>query len=253
MGRLDEAIDGFRAALRLTADRAEAHCNLGHALLRQGKFQQAALEFRTGHTLGSKRPGWPYPSAQWLRQAEQLAQLDGRLPAILAGYDRPRNAGERLNLAGLCHIVHKLHGAAAQFYRDAFAENPQLADDLNAHHRYNAACAAALAGCGQGKDADKLDAKECVRLRQQALDWLRADLKAWRQVLEKSAAKAGPVIAQRMRQWLQDTDFAGVREGEALSRLPEAEHKDWRKLWQEVEQLRQRAAQPPKAASSARP
>ena len=51
---------------------------------------------------------------------------------------------------------------------------PKLADNLAAVHRYNAACAAALAACGQGNDADNLDGKECARLRGQALDWLRA-------------------------------------------------------------------------------
>jgi hypothetical protein len=50
-------------------------------------------------------------------------------------------------------------------------------------HRY----ASALAGCDQAKDADKLDAKERTRLRQQALDWLWAELKASRQLMEKDA------------------------------------------------------------------
>jgi hypothetical protein len=36
--------------------------------------------------------------------------------------------------------------AAARWYSEAFAAQPKLADDLNAGHRYEAACAAALAG-----------------------------------------------------------------------------------------------------------
>jgi serine/threonine protein kinase/Flp pilus assembly protein TadD len=252
-GQLPQAEMEFRAVLQVKADHPEAHCNLGHALLRQGKFQQAVPEFRSGHTLGSQRPDWRYPSAQWLRQAEQLAQLDNRLPAILQGTDRPRDVSEQLACAKLCGQFRKHYAASVRFFSEVFVEESQLADDLNAQHRYNAACAAALAGCGQGADAGKLDAKECVRLRGQALDWLRADLKAYQQVMEKSASKAGPAVAQRMQKWLQDTDFAGVRGDEALSRLPEAERKDWQKIWQEVEQLRQRAAQPPKTASSSRP
>jgi len=39
-----------------------------------------------------------------------------------------------------------------------------------------AARAAALAAARKGEDAAKLDTKEQARLRQQALDWLRADL-----------------------------------------------------------------------------
>jgi hypothetical protein len=133
--------------------------------------------------------------------------------------------------------------SATRFYQEAFASDPKLAENVRAGQRYSAAFSAALAGCGQGKDADKLEAKERARLRQQALDWLRADLKAYRQLMEKNADKAGPEIAQRMQHWLQDTDFAGVRGPEALARLPEAERKEWQKLWQEVEALRQRAAE----------
>jgi hypothetical protein len=172
----------------------------------------------------------------------------------LAAYHRTAFIQTRCLLAQMCQMPDKKRYAASLcFYREAFAEMPKLADDLKAQHRYNAACAAALAGCGQGKDADKVDSKERARLRQQALDWLRADLKAYRQVLEKLAGKADPVIAQRIQHWLQDEDFAGVRGAEALGKLPEAERKEWQKLWQEVEALRQRAAEGPTKASSARP
>jgi hypothetical protein len=82
---------------------------------------------------------------------------------------------------------------------------------------------------------------------------VRADLKAARRVLEKSAGTAGPAVAQRMQQWLQDTDFAGVRGEGALAKLPPAERRDWQTLWQDVEALRQRAAPPPQEAGPAQP
>jgi serine/threonine protein kinase/Tfp pilus assembly protein PilF len=242
-GRLDEAIDEYREAIRLNKDFALAHINLGDCLIQKGQFRQAVKELRCGHELGSKNPRWPYPSAQWLRNCERLLELDGKLPAFLSGQKQPADNAERLGLAQLCEMPCKKHYAAAErFFRDAFDEAPKLADDLNAQHRYNAACAAALAGCGEGQDADKLDDKERARLRQQALDWLRADLKAYRQVMEKSASKDDLAIAQRMQHWLKDDDFAGVREADALARLPEAERPQWHKLWQEVEALRQQAA-----------
>jgi hypothetical protein len=77
-----------------------------------------------------------------------------------------------------------------RFYSEAFADDPKLADDLRTRHRYNAACSAALAGCGQGADADKPDDQERARLRQQALAWLRADPAAWCQLLEKEPEQA---------------------------------------------------------------
>jgi tetratricopeptide (TPR) repeat protein/tRNA A-37 threonylcarbamoyl transferase component Bud32 len=252
-GQLDEAIAEFREAIRLKKDFAEAHCYLGDVLEQKGQFAEALVYLRRGHELGSKKPRWPYPSAQWARNCERLVELDGKLPAILSGQRQPADTAERLMLAWMCQRHQHRHAAAVRFYREAFDAEPKAAGHLNAHHRYNAACSAALAGCGQGKDADKLDEKERARLRQQALDWLRADLKAYRQVMEKVADKAGPAIAQQMRHWLHDADFAGVRGAVALARLPEAERADWRQLWQEVEALRQRAAQRSAPASTARP
>ena len=41
-------------------------------------------------------------------------------------------------------------------------------------------------------------------------------------------------MQQRLREWQQDADFAGVR-GEALAKLPEAERKAWQQLWADVE------------------
>ncbi|HEY7423918.1 MAG TPA: hypothetical protein VH682_06700 [Gemmataceae bacterium] len=211
-------------------------------------------ELRCGHELGSKNPRWPFPSAQWVQNCERLVELDGKLPAILSGQKQPVDTAERLALAQLCQMpCKKCYADAVRFFRDAFDEGPKLADDLDAQHRYTAACAAALAGCGLGQDADKLDTKERARLRQQALDWLRADLKAYRQAMEKSAGKDGPAIAQRMQHRLKADDFAGVRGAESLAKLPEAERTEWQKLWQEVEALQQRAAERPAAPPSARP
>jgi len=99
-----------------------------------------------------------------------------------------------------------------------------------------------LAGCGQGKDADQTDHKERAGLRRHALDWLRADMAAYRQMLEKEPDKARPVVVKQMAHWQQGTDFAGVRGTEALAKLPEAEQAGWTKLWQDVAALGKQAA-----------
>jgi hypothetical protein len=136
-----------------------------------------------------------------------------------------------------CLPARQLYAAAARFYAEAFRIQPQLAGAQPSELRNNAACAAALAGCGQGKDAEALSPEERARLRQRALEWLRAEVAAWRAVLERARGKAAPVVAQQMAHWLQDTNFAGVRGPEALARLPKEEREAWQKFWAEVEQL----------------
>src|SRR5262249_39652791 len=47
-------------------------------------------------------------------------------------------------------------------------------------------------------------------------------------------------------------DFA-CRRGAGLANLPEGERRDWQRLWQEVEAVRQHAAGPPNPANPGRP
>jgi tetratricopeptide (TPR) repeat protein len=74
-GLLDEAIAEYRQALRIRKDLPLAHLNLGIALQRQGQFAQALAALRRGHELGSRQPGWRYPSAQLVRHAEQFGRF----------------------------------------------------------------------------------------------------------------------------------------------------------------------------------
>jgi hypothetical protein len=127
--------------------------------------------------------------------------------------------------------------AAVRFFKEAFADEPQLIADVPSEPRYDAACAAALAGCGQGKDADQSDDKERARLRRQALKWLRHDLAAWRSLLKEVPAK----VRTKMRHWLKDPDFIGVRGTDALARFSEAERPDWQKLWADVAETLRKA------------
>jgi tetratricopeptide (TPR) repeat protein len=242
-GDLEGAIRAYRAAIEHNPQSAEAHCNLGYALRDQGRFREALEALRTGHALGSKKANWNYPSAQWVSDVERLVELDGKLPAILQVKARPKDPAEQIDLADLCARYRGLTATAARLYAEGFAAQPTLAEDVRAGHRYNAACAAALAAGGQGKDADKLEDRERARLRRQALTWLRADLAAWRKQWEVDEAKWRPVVRQTMQHWLADTDLAGVRGLDALARLPEAERRDWQQLWADVQDLSAKAGE----------
>ena len=94
----------------------------------------------------------------------------------------------------------------------AFQADPKLADETQAHHRYNAACAAALAGCGQGKDEPPLDEAAKTPCAKQAIDWLKADLVVWTRQVEAGPPQARQLAAQILQQWKADTDLAGIRE-----------------------------------------
>jgi serine/threonine-protein kinase len=240
-GKLDEAVAAYREALRLKPGDAVYHNNLGDALKAKGRLDEAITEFREAIRLNKN-----YALARNnLREAEQMAKLFKRLPAVLEGKDQPKDAAERLAFARLCQLYRKEYAAAVRFYAEAFAVEPKLADKVGGEDRYNAACAAALAGCGEGRDAAGLDDKERARLRRQALEWLRADLGAWRQLLEKGPDQARPAVAKTLQHWLADADFAGVRGPEATAKLPEAERQAWQQLWKDAADLLKRAQRTP--------
>jgi tetratricopeptide (TPR) repeat protein len=244
-GKLDEAIAECRRAIELKNDFAEAYCNLGLILQAQGCFTDGLAAIERGHELGSARPDLRDRSAKLVQEAEQLVAIDARLPKLLSGEAQPDGAGDSINIARFCQLPCKeLNANAARFFARAFADEPKLAENLELQDRYNAACAAALAGCGQGKDAADLTPMERLRWRRQALTWLRADLGAWQQVLTRDPDRSRPIIAKTIQHWLADTDFNGVRAPDALAQLPTEERAAWASLWADVTNLLARAKGP---------
>jgi serine/threonine-protein kinase len=240
-GDLGGAIGEYQKAIAIHPKLAQAHIGLGQALLAKGRFAEA----RTGtrRALQLLAPGHPLHSfvTQQRRQCELWLKLDAKLPAFLKGDAQPADATEQLALAMLCQHYKKRYAAAAGFYTGAFAADADLADNLQRQYRYNAARAAALAAAGKGQDAAKLEAKERMRLRKQALGWLQDDLAAWTRLAEKGPAKARAIVERTLRHWQKDPDLAGLRDAAALAKLPEEEQKAWRKLWAEVQAVLKKA------------
>jgi hypothetical protein len=152
------------------------------------------------------------------------------LADVLAGKAQPASPPERVELANLAQQPYRAcYARAVSLYAEAFAARPRLA----AQHRYNAACAAARAGTGQGKDADKLDATARAHLRYAALSWLQSELSA-----HASRLAEGPEAAAASRQallhWRRDADLAALRDPDRLAKLPEAERTAWANLWGHV-------------------
>jgi tetratricopeptide (TPR) repeat protein/tRNA A-37 threonylcarbamoyl transferase component Bud32 len=243
LGKLSEAIAADREAIRLMPDYAEAHCNLGAALKDDGRFREALDEVRKGHELGSKRVDWPYQSAQWVRELEWLRSVETRLPEVLRGEDKPRNAFERIVYAKLAYKA-KRFAPSARLYAESLRADPALAEDEKAGNRYNAACAAALAGGGKGEDKPPPDEPEKARYRTQAIGWLEAELAYWSRQIETGNPQVKSAVSQTLVGWKADSDLAAIRDPAELAKLPESEQKTCLTFWADVETLLKQAQGP---------
>jgi serine/threonine-protein kinase len=228
-----EAIKHFRKAVHVQPGLAKAYLGLGGALFQGGQFPEALGAFQRGRDL--LQPGDPLrqPLSQTIHWAE-----------VLSGQAQPANDAVRVELAQLCQRQEMgRYVSSARLWRAAFASNSRLADHLEKGHRYNAARAAARAGCGQGHDAPQLGEKERAGWRKQALDWLRADLALRGKQLKSGPPGAVGAARKALEHWERDSDLAGLRDKGGLAKLPAAERAEWEKFWAEVAALRQKAPQ----------
>ncbi len=248
MRDLPGAVVHFRKTIEIDPNYAEAHCNLGHILRHQGRFAEALAALKQGHGLGSKQPDWRYPSAEWVKEAERFVQLDAKLAAIQRVEAHPADAAEQVELAEVC-LYKRLSVAGSRFYHEAFTAQPALADDMHIGHRYHAACAAALAGAGKGEDAASLTAEQRTPFRQQARDWLRADLTFWTKSRAANPAdsQVRAEVQRTLQHWRRDPDLAGVRDAAELAKLPAAERQAWQQFWKDVGELLAKAGDCPPA------
>jgi len=180
-----------------------------------------------------------------------------QLPAFIQGEWQPHDNDERLALLGGCESEGR-YTAASRLCADAFAADPDLAGGLttqcipraarepvfpnriaalNAKCRYRAARCAALAGCAFGKDATKLSEAERANLRRKALGWLEADLAVWSKAVDSGRRAHRDRAKEMFTLWQEEPDLAGVRDGVAVSKLPDAEREQWQRLWADVAAL----------------
>jgi tetratricopeptide (TPR) repeat protein len=235
-GKVDEGISELRKHIELRPDSAIVHIKLGLALRQQGHFSEALVSLKRGHELGVRDPRWSLPSAQMIRETERIARLDALLPVFLKGEAQPTDAAVAAECAFLCQTYKHQYAGAVRFYKEAFAAESKLAENLNTGHRYNAVCAAALAGCGRGEDVPAAEADR-VLLRAQALKWLQADLAAWKPQTKSLFPAVRTQAVTALAHWREDDDLAGVRDADALMKLPEGERADWQKLWADLDAL----------------
>jgi eukaryotic-like serine/threonine-protein kinase len=172
------------------------------------------------------------------REAEQM--ILPCLPAFLEGKYRPSDNDGRLALLGICQFADR-HAALANLYADAFASDPQLAKNLGAGHRYNAARAAVLAGVGKGKDAGELGEEKRTRWLKQALDWLELEVAACAVKADGGTPAERQMVQQTLTAWREDPDLAVVR-GPEIERLSIGDRGDWLAFWKKVDDVIHRAS-----------
>jgi eukaryotic-like serine/threonine-protein kinase len=238
--RLDEAIGHFRQAIRLDPGWDRPHGALGQALLAKRQFAEADAAISRCLELVPPNEAKIRGNLERLRErCRYLRALEGRLPAVVQGKDKPE-AADCLDLGELC-FIKKNYATAARLYAEALAADPQLTADLRAGHRFNAARAATLAGGGHGDDVAGLGKPELAGLRKQARDWLQLDLDAWARNVDAGTEGDRILARKTLAPWRDDPDLAGLRDGEPLERLTPSERQECQALWQEVAALLRRA------------
>jgi tetratricopeptide (TPR) repeat protein len=235
-GKLDEAIEECRTAIRLKPDDAMARIILGTVLRSKGDFDLATTAFRKALELARQSFLLQFRIRGELMQTEHEADLAARLPAVIRGDQTPKGAFESLEFAYLAHRM-KRYPAAAQLFSEAMRDSPKLFVGLILQNRYKAACAAALAGAGKGEVDKPLEDKAKARWRNQAIEWLTAELAQMSKQVETAKPEDRSALGQTLRDWKSDPELAGIRDVLGVKSLPEDDQKACRALWADVDAL----------------
>lgn len=237
-GKLDDAIASCRRAIEIDETCAPAHFNLGEALSIQGKLEEALSSFRRAASLWEPRRddfsiAWFAEATRKIEEVQRGVGSGSDFLALTRGDRAPKDAGELANAALLVHRRGD-YVLSARLFARVLEEFPDFLEVYP--HRYNAACGAAMVGCGEGEGAAALSDEERAAWRERARSWLGSEVVRWRTDLagipdRRRAAK------EQVTGVLTDPDFARVREDEALGRLPAAEAAAWRALWEEIAAL----------------
>ncbi len=226
-GRFDKADADYRAATQLASPAVLTDWYRQRVAECEAAGQDAAKSWYQARVVAAE------PNDRKTFEEPDLAGGKSKFLAVIRGEAKSSDNAERIKFAQFA-FEQKKYASAARLWDEALKSDPKLGDDRNAQHRYNAACAAALAAAGRGRGEPPLDAAAQTRHRRQALDWLKADLAVWREVLQVIPPENAPLIADTLGHWQTDGDLAGVRDAVPLSTLPADERKSFTQLWSDV-------------------
>lgn len=120
-GRYDAAIAGYRKALSLKSDDADAHFNLGFAFYRKGQYDDAIVEYRKALDL---KPNYAMAANNLGVTLYRKGQYDAAIAEYRAALDlEPDYAEARNNLAGALLEKGRFE-EAEQLYKKAIQARP---------------------------------------------------------------------------------------------------------------------------------
>ncbi len=88
-----------------------------------------------------------------------------------------------------------------------------------------------------------------MKLRAQALGWLKDELSAWKRVAKTVGSGNQELVAKTFAHWKADSDLSTIRDEKELAKLPERERAQFAGLWADVDALLIQVARATKSAS----
>ncbi len=239
LGRSDEAVDCLQRALNIDRNSARAHHNLGLALYAKNRTDEAICQYEESIRLDPEHSAMAHYNLgvalsvvghldEAIKHYEESIRLDPQASG-LAHYALGlalRDKGQMDKAINHLQQAFDLSRGAYTLTHDSLFV---LARDALLESLHEGACAAVQVQTGQGFPEPPPTEEERVRLRRQALDWLRAGLE-----LATRLSEEGIPVDWSLATWQTDAALASVREPDALASLPDAEREQWQRLWKDV-------------------
>src|SRR5262249_30666082 len=119
IGRLKEAGDKYKTALRIKPDYARALCSEAQLLKMHGKFKEALAAMKHGHELAIQQPALKLPSAVWVRECGDLVAFENKVASLVKGEYQDADGADRVKLARV-FMYQKQCDKAVQYFDEAF-------------------------------------------------------------------------------------------------------------------------------------
>ena len=195
---------------------------LGELHIKKGNYRAALVAFRKADKLATEDYARKPLLAYRLAELEAKAKWEGKIDDVLAGKLKPQDSTELAEIAGYCAQFDGKYVLAVRLAAEGLAADPERYK--NSANMIQFAGWAVQAAAGMGTDAADLAPGERSRLRRQALGWLReANLRTGKELVK--------IVAFQLR---TNPDFAPVRNGKDIRKLPPTEQDEWLKFWLEV-------------------